>query len=388
VATYRDEAKLKNLVFELAQRAADRNAGDSKVADAIMARCYPVILRAWRAKREALAAEYLDLADILRSAAPRLRFQPNPAKFDAAGKATVTVTAESSDKQFGSHRERMLAILQTLYGPGCIISVTDRWDSGGKEGGASNQQVYTYAKEGVYTVNLTESIIAGGSPLPKNDPLAFSVTLNTAVAVTVGSPKAAPVSTSKLPALQQLNRVTIGVYLPKAERRSRDHIDDWNRKIDGWLQSFSGGQIHENQLVGALVWSSTQFSSKGSYTDTAANLKITRTGSFEIEGIVDPEGTRVVKVTCSMHEDAKMEDRKEAYYQTHALSLVDVPILQPFEGNAVRGHIVAASSETYLWGTDEKVYNFNLDQLETDKGKASIGIGFYLIYMENGKLVW
>jgi hypothetical protein len=209
VAAYHDEAKLNSFVFALAQRAAARNAGeataraDQKVADAIMARCYPVILRAWRAKREALTGEYLALSDTLRIAAPLLRYGPHPAK---AG-APVVITAVSSDKQFGSHRDRMLAILQILQGPGCTIAVDDRWEEGGKEGAASNERVYTYDTSGTHTVHLTETITAGGA-LPATDRLAFKVTLPAAVdVVTEGGPKQPDTSVSKafLDSLHQTN---------------------------------------------------------------------------------------------------------------------------------------------------------------------------------------
>jgi len=258
VAAYRDEAKLKSFVFALAQRAADRNAGDAtasadrKVAEAIMARCFPVILRAWRAKREALAAEYLGLADTLKSAAPRLRYRPNPAKCDAAGKASVTVTADSSDKQFGSHRERMLVILQILYGPGCIISVTDRWDSGGKAGEASNQQVYTYSKDGVYTVHLAESIVAGGSPLPKNDPLAFSVTLSASVDIAVPGGEKAPEIGANKELMDLLHKMT-SCRLAVDGTLPCEYLDGHTPKRNA--------DVHRDQRFGQLVWNGNSFSS-------------------------------------------------------------------------------------------------------------------------------
>lgn len=295
VAIYRDEAKLKNLVFELAQRAADRNAGDataaadSKVADAIMARCYPVILRAWRAKREALAAEYLDLADTLRSAAPRLRYQPNPAKCDAAGKASVTVTAESSDRQFGSHRDRMLAILQMLYGPGCIISVTDRWDSGGKEGSASNQQVYTYTKADVYIVHLAESIVAGGSPLPKNDPLAFNVTLNAEVDIAVQGGEKQPESGASKELMNLLHKtthcmLTVSGMIPGEWLDGRSPAKQ-NGNTDRYLSW--GGPEHP------LVWNGDSFSL--SYKDVQITEK-TRGGPMRDRGY-DQTATHEISIT-------------------------------------------------------------------------------------------
>jgi len=263
VAAYSDEAKLKSFVYALARRAADRNAGtataaaDMQVADAIMARCFPVILRAWRAKREALTAEYLDLSDILREAAPRLRYRPVPARCEAAtGKALVTVTAGSSDPKFAAHRERMLEILRILHGPGCFISVTDRWVAGGKEGAAANEQVYTYDKDGTYTVSLEESIVAGGSPLPRNSPLAFRTSLLAEVDIPVQGGEKKPETAASKELMNRLRKMTY-CQLRLSGRIPMEWLDGRSpaKQIGGADSTFSwGGPEHP------LVWTGNAFS--------------------------------------------------------------------------------------------------------------------------------
>lgn len=308
VAACHDEAKLRSFIFALARRAADRNAGDAtaaadaKVADAIMARCFPVLLRAWRAQREALAAEYLDLADVLRTAAPRLRYAPNPAVGDAAsGRATITITARSSDPQFETHRKRLVEILTLLHGPGCFVSVTDRWQEGGKEGTAANEQVYSYDRDDVYTVQLEERVVAGGAPVPRDSPLAFDTTLTASVEIPVRGVRATGPTDASRELLSTL-RQTVYCRFSLNGRAPIEWLDGRQpaQEVGNIAADFSwGGPEHP------LVWQGNSFSM--SFKDVNVekirggpmrDRGYDKTATYEISltGTVDPATARILKV--------------------------------------------------------------------------------------------
>ena len=399
VSTYRDEAKLRSFVFALAQRAASRNAGaatgaaDLHVANAIMDRCFPVILRAWRAKREMLASEYLDLAKTLRTYGPVLFSSPNPAVRDrATGKVMVTVTAESTDPQFSSHHDRMAKIMDILYGPGAFVSITDRWDGGGTEGNQANQRRYAFAQDGVYTVHLSETIVTGGALVPRDSPLLINIETKAAVDVPVGGKSAAPPpppkTVSKLAELQKCNEVALSVWFPEAETG----LDGFSyRERKGFLNGInnSGVRIRNNTerytvVLAPLQWSGTKFTVKAidDYAFVQGTPKVVTT--IVIEGEVNPEGTQLLKATATRdaaHEEVNQR-YNENYYRHETLTLVDLPLnglLGILEGKAVMGHVTGVSDRWFLPSTGNnkwKLYGINFDKLETSGDKAKVSIAF------------
>lgn len=164
------EDRLRAVVWAKSWMAASRDLGrdnarvDEKVAEAIFNRCYPVIFTAWQSRREALAAEYVLLAQDVASSPVLLVYQPVPAELTGGKPLQVTVTAHRADKNLDRHVERMKQILDTLVGKGTFANFYYEW-TGGKEGRSPYERVYEYAKPGRYPAKLTLKINSGAQSL-------------------------------------------------------------------------------------------------------------------------------------------------------------------------------------------------------------------------------
>jgi hypothetical protein len=183
VAGFWTEPQLRAFVEARAQQAADRGwggtatrASDAGVADAIVQRCYPRILGAWRARRDALTAEFKRLEKQLATDSLLVGYAPIPAAITAdTPQAKVTVSAQG-DPGRGKKIDRMKAIATALMGKRARsfwVSVDSYWlgPSDQKEVLASSRS-FTFDSPGTYRVALRSVISSGGLGLPGDSPLA------------------------------------------------------------------------------------------------------------------------------------------------------------------------------------------------------------------------
>lgn len=167
VSNITTEEGLKAFVMARAREAASRDWGpagalhDLSTAEAIFDRCYPVILRAWQAKREMLAMEVNDLLDLLESETLLLIYSPYEVNVSEKGEPVdVTVTLVHTVKGFSEILRKVKGNLKVLVGPkGKVFADANYfWSKGGREGGVYPSQIYSFSKPGVYRVEVEQLI--------------------------------------------------------------------------------------------------------------------------------------------------------------------------------------------------------------------------------------
>jgi len=132
------------------------------VAEAIFRRCWPVILDAWRMKRELLAVEYENLANEIGRTPVLMTYAPVPA-VAAPGKPTaITVTARIAGEGFDRKRERMKEILNILCRTSSYVNLYWNW-AGGREGANPWIRHYEFEGAGVKAVTLKLEVRAGAT---------------------------------------------------------------------------------------------------------------------------------------------------------------------------------------------------------------------------------
>lgn len=207
------EEQLSAFVMARAAEAATRESGegqvhDAGIAEAIYNRCFPVILRAWRARREMLATEFFDLVDALSESGLILTCQPAAiVDLGSSKEVNVTVTVLPMDGKAGEKMERMRQILRILLGSGArpYVNVHNTWSEGGQEGSQGNSHVYTYTAPGRYHVRLNQEISIGAAGVPRDCPFIRSIQHFAVVEVEVKGkqqspqPPTAPAPPSKPP---------------------------------------------------------------------------------------------------------------------------------------------------------------------------------------------
>lgn len=189
-----DEEKLKGFVFGLCTKASDRQAGtatgaaDTKVADAMHAKVYPVILRAWRNKRMLMMHEVNTLRNDYLNKGIQLVYAPVAAKVDAGtGKVDITFTINTMNGKPADELTKAREILTKLYGSGnYFVKVEDKWSPGGKVGANENQRICTFTNGGTFPVTVKRSLSIGGSGIPSSSYLATTVELRAGVDVEIG----------------------------------------------------------------------------------------------------------------------------------------------------------------------------------------------------------
>lgn len=189
-----DEDKLKAFVSGLCTLAASRQAGkvtgeaDAKVAEAMLAKCYPVILRAWRTKRMLLIQQVNILRDQYLSKGIQLSYAPVAAKVDeTVGKVDITVQISTMNGKLEDEMSRIRDILTTLYGLGnYYVKVEDKWSQSGKAGANENQRVLTFRNGGTYPVTVKRSLTIGGNGIPASSELAKTDQMFAGIDIEIG----------------------------------------------------------------------------------------------------------------------------------------------------------------------------------------------------------
>lgn len=190
-----DEEKLRSFVYGLCQEASKRNLGavtgqaDAGVANAMLARVYPVILRAWRVKREELAQRCIALREQYLAKGLQLSYTPAVALRDpATGAVSVTVTPAPLVGKYDNELSGMRAVLTTLYGPGTyFINITDTWSPEGKPAQNGISRIFKYTSDDRYAVTVTRTMHIGGTGIPANSPLLINCMMEAAVDIRVGN---------------------------------------------------------------------------------------------------------------------------------------------------------------------------------------------------------
>jgi hypothetical protein len=156
VANFQYEHKLEAIVYGQCLRASTRNLGaatgaaDQGVADAIFAKCWPIIRDAWRWERDLLASEYLQLASEVVHTPLLVYYSPNKPQIGQV----VTCTARSFDGKLNDRLERMREIIRILYGKGSGVAATYYWKPDSSGDRLDWQCPYKYAKNGKYPVQV------------------------------------------------------------------------------------------------------------------------------------------------------------------------------------------------------------------------------------------
>ena len=157
------EARLSSLVFGQCLRASRRNIGgvtedvDMSVANAMFARCWPVIRDAWRWQRDLLVSEYLELAADALHTPMLLSYEPCPIRYEGRP-VQVTVKARSRDRKLGAKLTRMEEILKILCGKKAVLADDWIWEPEGAIEDMTTtdiQRRYTFDNPGVHPVVLT-----------------------------------------------------------------------------------------------------------------------------------------------------------------------------------------------------------------------------------------
>lgn len=172
VANFQDERRLEAIVMAQAIRASTRGLGsatevaDQGVADAIFAKCWPVIRDAWRWERDGLASEYLLLGSEIVHTPIVIYYKPTTVK---PGQRVICEVGSVGGK-LGERIERMQQIIRVLYGRGSGVSYNYYWDPGGSSVSDYDwQRGFVFDKPGKYPVKVSLEV-APFTRFPKTEP--------------------------------------------------------------------------------------------------------------------------------------------------------------------------------------------------------------------------
>ena len=157
VERFKYEEQVAALVQAQAARAATTGLGTSReqpdpdLAQAIFARCWPVVRDAWRWERDRLTGEYLTLASGVTHAPLTLYYAPVAPRVGQL----VTLEAASADRQLNDRLVRMREVIATLYGAKSGVVATYSWaPTSGATGARDYERVYSWPQSGTYTVTV------------------------------------------------------------------------------------------------------------------------------------------------------------------------------------------------------------------------------------------
>jgi hypothetical protein len=157
VANFQYEHKLQAIVYAQCLRASCRDLGmatgqaDRGVADAIFAKCWPVIRAAWLWERDCLTSEYLKLGSEVVHTPLLIYYKPAKPK---AGQKFIC-EAISADRKLGERLDRMREIIRILYGKGSVIATNYYWTPAGTSAGDRDwQRAMSFPAKGTYLVKV------------------------------------------------------------------------------------------------------------------------------------------------------------------------------------------------------------------------------------------
>ena len=184
--------KLSVFVEARARQSADRggggalDAGDRETATAIYNRCFPIIFKAWQAKRDEIRREYIRLAQTLRTAQVVIVYSPSPAQMPADDKPlSVKLRVLFPGTDLGKILPRMQECLAILVGKGTFANRYVKFTAKGREGARDDEMIVTVKKPGVYKTGARVRFSCGGTDLGDLEFLKLDVTRTASVELEV-----------------------------------------------------------------------------------------------------------------------------------------------------------------------------------------------------------
>jgi hypothetical protein len=167
------EEVLRNLILTLCSNATTKDDSvDAAARDALYARCMPVLLKAWQARREQWRNEAIALKASYGVLPFRLSYEPAPVLFEAAkGKALATVSY-GFERGSDDRLDRLRGLLRNLYGAGAYADPVVEWTGGSPGTSLSTSRIFTFDRPGTYSVSAVRVLRLGGWPAAGGGPLA------------------------------------------------------------------------------------------------------------------------------------------------------------------------------------------------------------------------
>lgn len=195
-----DPNKLSRLVMARATIASARGFGgatsntgraDSRLAEVIFARCYPVILNAWRAKREMLFLEYADICDALARRRLTVIATPSTARWKrGAEQVVIGCAALTTGGPFDAEIARARAIILTISGLKPTHSITYNWTPAGRAVELAYQRRQVLLRPGRHLLQATRVIRFTAYNAPRSNNIDRTVSVTAAVEVELKAEKA------------------------------------------------------------------------------------------------------------------------------------------------------------------------------------------------------
>jgi len=225
VAHIRDEERLSAVVFAKARLAAARMFGvdndkvDEKIANDIYKDNYPIILAAWKTKRQMLQNEFVDLIEQIEETPLLIIYKPTPAELPEKGSVSSSAYLETKDQKLEQRLKRMKQILDILIGKNTYVNVYYKWD-GGKEKAMAWERNYDFNAPGTYPATATMEINAGAANLPWESPLSQRISVKAGVDIDVVSKEKDSIYVTS-----NTNKdILKSIYLPVSEATFTAHV--------------------------------------------------------------------------------------------------------------------------------------------------------------------
>ncbi len=314
VAKIDEEEKLRAVVYAKAMLAASRDAGevtgatDRKVGEAIFNRCFPIILEAWRARREELAIEYTTIMDELEHAPVLLEYTPSPASVKPKEKVTVTVSAELAHPNFMDRLARAKAILVILHKNGAFADVEWKWAKG-REGADKTRRIFDYETAGVFPVTVTVKVNAGAANAKVGEVMARKFELKSGIDVRIDE--------AQLEFNAKYLHFNILLQAPSVVAASDPYSRNWAEEVSG--ASTAGMQLIADDVPFVLTGNTftADFLDKGDFG--AANP--TR---VHVEGVFNDARSMVEKLTVTWaaeRNDPKKQEVEKWSFTARGIAL-------------------------------------------------------------------
>jgi hypothetical protein len=318
VADFSTEQQLRGFVEARAQQAADRGWGgtatrvaDAGVADAIFQRCYPRILGAWRAKRDALTAEFKRLEKQLAMDSLLVGYAPVPAAITAAQpKANVTVSTPA-DAGRAKKIDRMKAIATALMGKRAKnfwVSIDSYWRGPGEQKDVlADSRQFTFDSPGTYRVALRSVISSGGLGLPSDSPLVTWLQRKANVDVVVNGP---PAPGGELAGIEKCRVFNLSFTLAGKTRSYEASFD-----------CGSGGRVATDKL-NTVKWNGAGFTCERSfehiYASGVGGSRILEKEDQKVTIMIDSAKKTIQRLTwsCTYHKEYPYPAPTDALFNT------------------------------------------------------------------------
>lgn len=231
------EEVLRSLILNLCSNATTKDGkADAAARDALYARCMPVLLKAWQARREQWRNEAIALKASYGVLPFRLSYEPAPVPFAAAkGKALATVSY-GFERGSDDRLDRLRGLLRNLYGAGAYADPVVEWTGGSPGTSMSTSRIFTFDRPGTYSVSAVRVLRLGGWPAAGGGPLAQQEIRQTGfvdVEVVGSAPNVAVTG-------RGWGYKLVSAEVPPKNRPSFDYIEQFRKQGVPIKESYSG----------------------------------------------------------------------------------------------------------------------------------------------------